>query len=334
MIKIVFHGGEPLLQNKIEFDAMCSKLVEQLSGNVFLQLGIQTNGISLNNEWLELFSKYKISPGVSIDGPKAHNDLHRKDFRGKGTHDRVAKGIRNAQEYVRLEKINGVSTITVIDTRCSAKEIFIHLVDELGIKAMNFLLPDYNHDTFSEHQKQTACTVIDYGKFMCELYDTWISSNDESIDIVFLKQITCQLIGSQRVFMADTGPITHQNDFPILTIYHDGSITPDDTFLTTNKQINQKKMTVLTSTLDEFVKSEESQLIQNIRKNVPEICKPCEWVLICNGGASVNRYSKENGFDNASVYCDALKMIYTHISNSLQENNIQTFLCEKTNEAA
>lgn len=335
LLKIVFHGGEPLLQNRSEFDDMCSKLVNELSKNVNLQLGIQTNGICINSYWLELFNKYKISPGVSIDGPEKFNDMYRKDFTGRGTYQRVVKSIRKVQEFIRLGKIDEISTISVINAKYPAKELFYHLAHDLNIKAMSFLLPDYNHDSFIIHQNETGLSIRDYGIFMCELFDAWIENNDDAVDIVFFRQIVSLLMGSKRILMVDTGPVVEDDELPVLTVYHDGSITPDDTYMTTDRGINCKQMTVEKSTLKEFINSKEVRLLKEIRKNTPKTCKSCKWLKICNGGASINRYSGENGFDNPSIYCEALKMIYEHIYKSLIKNGIpKNIINEQINETA
>ena len=156
LVKIVFHGGEPLLQNRDEFDKMCSFITDELSHEVNLQLGIQTNGICINIHWLKLFEKYQISPGISIDGSEKYHDMQRIDFANKGTHKRVVKAIQEVQKFVTNGKIPGMSTISVVDARYSAKEVFYHLANELKIKAMSFLLPDYNHDTYCNHLRETG----------------------------------------------------------------------------------------------------------------------------------------------------------------------------------
>ncbi len=320
LMRIVFHGGEPLLQNKSDFDHMCSTLVNGLSEHVNLEFGIQTNGICIHYAWLELFSKYNISPGISLDGPAKYNDMQRIDFSGRGTHERVVKGIRKTQEFVNSGRIKRLSTISVIDARYSAKEVFDHFARELEIKGMSFLLPDYNYDTFPAHQEQTGLNIEDYGNFLCELFESWINYDDDSIDIVLFRQIVMLMMGGKTVLMADTGPVSSCDDgdsLPILTVYHDGRISPDDTYLTTDKNINSKNKTLSNSTFEEFTESDQVKILKEIRRNTPTACLNCSWLKICNGGASVNRYSSERGFDNPSIYCSALQMLYKHIENKL-----------------
>jgi uncharacterized protein len=52
----------------------------------------------------------------------------------------------------------------------------------------------------------------------------------------------------------------------------------------------------------------------------PAGCLSCKWWKVCKGGRPVNRYSKEKGFDNSSVFCEALKIVYEEISIFLLAN--------------
>jgi len=48
-------------------------------------------------------------------------------------------------------------------------------------------------------------------------------------------------------------------------------------------------------------------------------CQACPIVAVCGGGDLPSRYSRQNGFDNPSVYCSDLQVIIGHISAVLAE---------------
>src|ERR1700761_6242775 len=79
-VQIIFHGGEPTLVRPSVIDHACSYIANSLESTEF-SFGIQTNGVHLSEEWLSLLSKYKISTGVSLDGPKDLNEAHRPAHR-------------------------------------------------------------------------------------------------------------------------------------------------------------------------------------------------------------------------------------------------------------
>ncbi len=47
---------------------------------------------------------------------------------------------------------------------------------------------------------------------------------------------------------------------------------------------------------------------------LPATCRACPIVDICGGGDLPSRYSRQNGFDNPSVYCSDLQVVIGHIS--------------------
>jgi len=62
--QITLHGGEPLCLPKKDIETILSTIFD-ISG----QSGIQTNGIAIDDELIEMFKKYKTGVGVSFDGP-------------------------------------------------------------------------------------------------------------------------------------------------------------------------------------------------------------------------------------------------------------------------
>ena len=83
---ISFHGGEPLLRTPEFFDESMKLAREMIPG---IRFGMQTNATLLKPKHVEVFLKYDLRAGVSIDGPKEVNDEHRFDFKGEGSHDRT-----------------------------------------------------------------------------------------------------------------------------------------------------------------------------------------------------------------------------------------------------
>jgi len=83
LLRIALHGGEPLLAGKLKFSTYCEDLFAAL-GEGF-ELYVQTNGILIDHEWVDIFSKYKIVVGLSLDGPQEIHDKYRKTHGGAGT---------------------------------------------------------------------------------------------------------------------------------------------------------------------------------------------------------------------------------------------------------
>lgn len=109
-ILVVFHGGEPLLQPIAQFTEMCFLLQSHLSPLTSIDFKVQTNATLISEKWIDAFSQFRVSVGVSLDGPKEYNDIDRIDHRNRGSYDAVRKGIHLLQEGVHQKKIPDILT--------------------------------------------------------------------------------------------------------------------------------------------------------------------------------------------------------------------------------
>ncbi|RRR69562.1 radical SAM protein, partial [Streptomyces sp. RP5T] len=92
-VHVVLHGGEPLLAGRNRLRRAAQSLSTALSGVSALDLRIHTNGVTLDEQFCELFAEYDIKVGVSLDGDRAANDLHRRYRNGRSSHIRVLRAI-------------------------------------------------------------------------------------------------------------------------------------------------------------------------------------------------------------------------------------------------
>lgn len=97
-IKLVFHGGEPLLLRKADFEYACEAFRREVSPVTRLSLTVQTNGVLIDDEWVEIFRRHGVSVGISLDGNQDVNDRYRVDRLGRGTHSRVVEGFRQFRQ--------------------------------------------------------------------------------------------------------------------------------------------------------------------------------------------------------------------------------------------
>lgn len=311
-IQIDLHGGEPMMQKKHHFDAMCSLLRKKISPYARLNFSIQTNAILIDSEWIMLFEKHKINVGISLDGPKIYNDKERLDKKGRGTYDRVKAGVQKLTEAHKQGKYNqSISALCVINPLHDVVKIFEHFVDELGIARLDFLLPDYTHDSFPEHLRETELSAKDYGKYLCDLFDTWSQRNSTEI-VVRIIRSTMQVMYNYDSFMAGQGP---QNDGShLLTISSDGELYPDDTLRSAVPELFQRKdSTIYNTSLSNFLSNQSCAALNQAQSKIPALCHDCVWDRICCGGTLVNRFGLNNGFDNPSIMCDGLKDFYRQV---------------------
>lgn len=310
-IGLIFIGGEPLMQKKKVFSDMCEKINKELSPLVKICFSLQTNGILIDEEWIDIFNQFNIGIGISLDGTKEQNDKFRVDHRNRGTHDRVVKKLKLMQQLYRGK----ISFLSVINDSNSAIELYNHFVNELDVKSFDFLLPDYNHEN-----KPSDFSAKSYGKFLKELFHEW--TKDLSKKNVNIRMITAFF----RALFDKTGILCGQgvarvDDLPLISIATDGELGPMDELRNTDpKLVLDNTFNVKNTTLREFLEKDIFSTLKEAQVNQPEECKNCCWKQVCNAGALVNRYSHQRKFDNPSIYCDGLKDYYSEIAAFLIKN--------------
>jgi uncharacterized protein len=307
-IQIDFHGGEPTLQKKTEFDWMCTYLKDRLAFSAEVVFAMQTNGTLIDDEWIELFKKHDVGIGVSLDGPQKINDLLRVDHKGRGSHAKVVQGLKLLQQKY---SVSSVGILSVINVNTDPREVYRHYVHELGVTRMDFLLPDFTHDNFKNQDPQ------DYGSYLCALFDEWTLDDNPHIYIRILNLVLSLILGTEAKYI----PFNYFDlSREAITISSNGDLSPDDAFRSgwpAAMQLANARDTSLKS----FLNRQEMQMIREARMHNPPVCKKCCWEKICHGGRPlINRFSKNSGFDNPSVYCAGLKKFYTEIANYLLKN--------------
>lgn len=309
-VSIVFIGGEPLMQKKRDFDNMCAMFQSNLGSIVKVNFSLQTNAILVDEEWIELFQKYNIGIGVSLDGPKEYHDKDRVDRRSRGTYDRVVEKIKLLQRHLH----DKIGILCVINPQHSPKLIYRHFVDELGIKNFDFLLPDFHHDNLPQNFSADS-----YGDFLCGLFDEWLADNNPEIDVRFLSS-TINVFTGGNSYLYGQGPLS-QNTLPLISIASNGELSPTDELRNTDpKLILNSDYTVFNSKLIDFLQLPIFKQIEDAQQQLPDKCQSCCWRNICNGGALGNRFNNEHHFNNESIYCSGLKDYYSHVTANFLKN--------------
>jgi uncharacterized protein len=77
-IRLVLHGGEPLLAGADRLGELVDDLRAAFAGPCRLDLLIQTNGVLLDEPMLAVLRRLEVRVGVSLDGTAQDNDRRRR----------------------------------------------------------------------------------------------------------------------------------------------------------------------------------------------------------------------------------------------------------------
>jgi uncharacterized protein len=98
VVEFVWHGGEPTLLG-VDFFRHVVELQAPYRARKEIRNTLQTNALSLDDEWCEFFKANDFFIGVSLDGPQDIHDRYRKDRHGVGTFERVMAGVQLLQKH-------------------------------------------------------------------------------------------------------------------------------------------------------------------------------------------------------------------------------------------
>ncbi len=137
-IHVILHGGEPLLAGYSYLADAVSRLRETLEQVVRVQVGLQTNGVILDEDFLQMFRSLDVRVGVSVDGDSAAHDRHRRYARSAGSHAIIARALRLLMCPEYREVYSGL--LCMIDLRNDPITVYEALL-EFDPPVVDFPLP-------------------------------------------------------------------------------------------------------------------------------------------------------------------------------------------------
>ncbi|GAA3451929.1 FxsB family radical SAM/SPASM domain protein [Dactylosporangium matsuzakiense] len=303
-LQVVLHGGEPLLAGHAGLEAALAEIRAAFPAARF---AMQTNGILIDERFLELFHNYGVRVGVSVDGDRAATDRHRRYANGRGSYDRIAAGIELLMRPENAPVYGGL--LCTIDVRNDPGAVFDGLL-AFRPPRVDLLLPHGNWTTPPpDHERPGA-----YGEWLIAVFERWYGRRPEPTRIRIFESIIARLFG------LPSGTESIGGDEPgIVTIETDGTYEQSDALKTTAEGGPATGLDVTAHSLDD--------VLEHLAVAAPYLlsaqCRACPVVAVCGGGLRAHRFSATNGFDNPSVYCTDLFALISHIGRRVRADLIQ-----------
>lgn len=309
LVRIIIHGGEPLMLKKAKMQHLLEK-IEEAGRGTLVQFTMQTNAMLIDDQWIDLFEKYRVYIGVSIDGPRDANDKNRVDKRMRGTYDRTIEGLRKLFHAYEMGRIARPGALCVVDPDLTPpQELYDHLVKELGFRNIDFLLPDDNHDTMPVERRMA------FRSFMLELFECYRAETEREVSVRFFNKLLYAL--TMRPFFASELQRYFARKDVVFTISSAGDIAPDDILRVADPALMKLGLNVSTATLSDVLLNERLNMLSDVSFTLPTACQGCEWSSVCRGGDIYHRYRRGSGFDNPSVYCETLKSLFERLAETV-----------------
>ena len=308
-IDLLWHGGESLIVGKKYLSEVMQYAQNKLK-EYNLHFLMQTNGTLIDDEWIELFEKFNVGLGISLDGYKDLHDKNRLTKNGQPTFNTILNNI------IKLKnKGISVGTLMVLNTKEKID------VDKLFRFIKQYDLHPNIHPVIpcgrakTEDKKEIDMIYNNYINLMSSLYEK-IMEDDEIIIIEPLNEIMDAILGITSIrecsFNGSCG-----NKF--ICLYANGdvgfcgrAITLDNDNLIYGNLKNDDLIDLYESANADKIRQRQKYLKNND-------CKNClEWDL-CHGGCSFEAVNFSGNLYSKYPHCELRKkLIYFFRTKGLE----------------
>lgn len=290
-----WQGGEPTLAG-LDFFERAVALEQQYGapgqavGNAF-----QTNGVLIDDAWCRLFSRYKFLIGLSMDGPQAIHDHHRKNAAGVGSWERTMAAAERMRahgvEFNILCVVNRENVRLGADlVRWFVQQGFFHVQ----------LIPCVERDS------PFNVPPAEYGDFLCDAFDYW---SKEGLGRVSIREFDSLLAARAGQPGAMCTFADRCNAY--IVIEHDGGVYPCDFFVYDEWRLGNALDAPLHTFLEHLRYKEFAY-----QKDKVAACRGCPWRALCHGGCQKDRMAVGTTGDRTPL-CGAYKRFFAHAAPRL-----------------
>lgn len=308
-LTVILHGGEPLLAGHAHLVHLSGRLREAAGPDVPVHVGLQTNGVLLDDESVAALAAANIAISLSLDGPAETHDRHRPDGAGRGTHAQAVEALSRLRRVP--EAFAGV--LAVIDADSDPGKVLRWFADQ-DVPGLDLLLPDANH---GRPPQGRASDPRRYERWLINAFDVWYDEFPQLPVRTFdaLLAATCGLPSPTDAF--GLGALT------LLTIETDGTYHDLDVLKTTFEGRTRLGASLETTSIADVATSpilrEHARLLT--RSGLSNACLQCPEVDVCGGGAVAHRYRPDHAepFVHPTVYCGEMLALIAHVRARLAQ---------------
>ncbi|WP_239109049.1 FxsB family cyclophane-forming radical SAM/SPASM peptide maturase [Microbispora siamensis] len=296
-VHVVLHGGEPLLAGHGRLGRLIAELRGGLGGLCALDLRVHTNGVLLDERFLDLFEEHDVRVGVSLDGDRAANDRHRRYADGRSSYDRVIRAVERLRRRPQLY----AGLLCTIDVANDPGAVYRALA-ALEPPRVDFLLPHATWDSPPSRPTPTA-----YADWLIEIFEIW-SAEGRVVPVRMFESILRTSRGAPSLTES-----LGLEPADLVVIETDGTYEQADSLKVAYEGAPATGLEVFHHDLDAVARHTGVLARQQGLGGLCATCRACPVVDSCGGGLYAHRYRTGSGFANPSVYSADLFKLITYI---------------------
>jgi len=296
-----WHGGEPTLLGVSFFRRVVQLQKQWCPAEKSIQNGIQTNGTLIDEEWADFFADNDFRVGLSLDGPAELHDEYRRTAQGQPTFAATLNGYQ-------LLVARGVA----IDLLCVVNDCNVlyplqvyRFFKEIGATHLSFLPLVERQQGDDMLVSARSVPPEAFGAFLSVIFDEWKVGDIGRIKVQIFEEAL------RTAFHQDHSLCLFRQvcgEIPVLE--QNGDVYACDHFVEPEWKIGN----IRDDSLTDILTSEKLRGFGKAKKtHLPEICKKCEVLAMCNGECPKNRFMPVAGESEKLNYlCAGYRLFFNH----------------------
>jgi uncharacterized protein len=303
-LTVIWHAGEPLVVPIVFYEKAFEAIEALRPASLKLRHSIQTNGMLITPAWCDLFKKWDVGVGVSIDGPKDLHDAHRVTRSGRGTFEQTMAGLRVLQK--EAVPFHVISVLSQEGIKAPQQMLDFYLAE--GIEDICFNVEESEGD----HVSQLFGSDEPQDAFKRFLDEFWHLSR-RSGQIRFIREIDGML---PRVFRPDHSTMRNSQvePFGMLNVDCLGNASSFSPELLGLKNAAYNDFIIGNINRDSLEDMRCGQPMMAMSRDIAagvQACRDdCEYFSVCGGGAPVNKLAENGAFQSTrTAFCRLTQMV-------------------------
>jgi uncharacterized protein len=316
---VALHGGEPTLWPLQSFRLFFREVGRMRAEGVALDLTMQTNLWRLPTwELFELCREHRVSIGVSLDGPRHANDVHRTDFSGRGSYDKIIANVRRAIDRGFGDLFSGFLSVM---QPCIEPKAYLEWLASLPVTRVDVLWPiEFNlaHRPWGSAGKRNYAAHPLYGEWVERLFEEWWRLDRPELEIrLFADSVEAMLGGGRRT------DVLGADSFASLVVNTDGAIELADYFRTAAHNGSRTGYSVFEHDFDAVACDSRVARLHRTARSAPAPCLACRHVQVCRGGTLSGRLDSAGEVTRRnSVLCHDHKRFFDAVARSVEAERL------------
>ena len=289
-IAVAWHVGEPLAIPVSYYEQAFAMQRTFVPPEIEVANWFQTNGTLITQQWCDFFKRWDIKVGVSLDGPEAVHNLNRIDRSGRGTYDKVIRGV----ELLQKNRIEFDIFAVVPEQSLPYPEELWKFFKGIGSTAIALCL--------EEAKGNHLCSTLQGGHTVSqvrEFMDSLLRLRDAEDPKIHIREIDYFIDG----IPSWVGGFRLDENVPlcITSIMWNGDVSMFSPELSGIKNVRYGNFVfgnVATDTMDSILKSPKFLRVRDeIEAGVARCKQICPYFCMCGGGSPAHKITEHGTFD-------------------------------------